>query len=398
MELSNAGLSFIKSFEGLRLEAYPDPGTGGDPWTIGYGCTEGVYPGMRITEDQAERMLLEELKQFETVVKDSFTISLSQGEYDALVSFAYNCGAGALRSSTLRKRLHSESDRCSVYQEEMLRWVNGGNGPMPGLVRRRQEEADMACLGCDDRESKLPGYVVMPEDAFLVDAARYFNEEPHQVAALTSLWGKLDEFTQNNFKAAYRASEGPSSSIEPSEAAFPLEVPYFWQRDSKTGHGERMCFSSSMAMALDYLDPDAIEGDDDWYLGVVLKYGDTVSSDAQVAAARSLGFNADFHTDGSLASLEALLDKGVPTPIGILHHGDVNQPTGGGHWICLIGHGGNEDGYFDVHDPFGELDLVGGDYPLAGPDNGKFQRYSKKNLMKRWLIANDHDGWYVDLS
>ena len=58
---------------------------------------------------------------------------------------------------------------------------------------------------------------------------------------------------------------------------------------------------------LDYLDPEAIEGDDDWYLGVVLKYGDTVSSEAQVAAARSLGFDADFRTNGSLTKVEELL-------------------------------------------------------------------------------------------
>ena len=73
----------------------------------------------------------------------------------------------------------------------------------------------------------------------------------------------------------------------------------FYQRDSKTGHGERMCFSSSMAMALDYINPDAIEGDDDWYLNEVFKFGDSVSSSAQVAAAHSLGFAAEFKMDGT---------------------------------------------------------------------------------------------------
>jgi GH24 family phage-related lysozyme (muramidase) len=389
MELSAAGLSFIKSFEGLRLEAYPDPGTGGDPWTIGYGCTEGVHPGMSITEDQAERMLLEELKQFETAVKDFFTISLSQGEYDALVSFSYNCGAGALKSSTLRKRLHSESDRCSVYQEEMLRWVNSENGPMPGLVRRRQAEADMACEGISLEDPDLPGYVVMPEEAFLINAARYFNEEPHQIAAWEDLWRGLPHSTQESFKAAYRGSQ------EPSEAVFPLDAPYFYQRDSKTGHGERMCFSSSMAMALDFIDPDAIEGDDDWYLQEVFKFGDSVSSDAQVAAARSLGFAADFYSNGSEQDLLDHLDRGIPCPVGILHHGHVDSPSGGGHWITLIGY---DEKYFHVHDPFGQLDLISGGYAIDnGPVAGKDQRYTRKNLMKRWLISSDSDGWWVKL-
>ena len=121
-----------------------------------------------------------------------------------------------------------------------------------------------------------------PSDSFIPNAVRYFNEEPHQVAAWEGLWGELDPAVKEWFMAAYR---GEIVDIEPEEpATFPLDVPYFYQRDSKTGHGERMCFSSSMAMALDYINPDAIEGDDDWYLNEVFKYGDSVSSSAQVAA------------------------------------------------------------------------------------------------------------------
>jgi uncharacterized protein YvpB len=82
-------------------------------------------------------------------------------------------------------------------------------------------------------------------------------------------------------------------------------------------------------------------------------------------------------------------------PIGILHKGPIDRPTGGGHWILLIGY---DEKYFHVHDPFGELDLIGGGYPLAGPEDGQNQRYSKANLMRRWLIANDHDGWYVEFA
>ena len=156
-----------------------------------------------------------------------------------------------------------------------------------------------------------------------------------------------------------------------------------------------MCFSSSMAMALDYIDPDKLDGDDDWYLSIVLYYGDTVSSDAQIKAARSLGYDAEFHMDGTQAVLENLLDRDIPVPVGILHHGFVTSPTGGGHWITLIGH---DETHFHVHDPAGELDLVNGGYPKTGPTDGKFQRYTKKNLMKRWLIASDSDGWYVDLA
>ena len=228
-------------------------------------------------------------------------------------------------------------------------------------------------------------------DSFLPKAAKYYNEEPHQDRAWNWLESQLTAAQLEEFKSLYRNQGAPT---EPTEK-FPLQVPYFYQYDSATGHGGRMCFSSSMAMALDYIDPEKLDGDDDWYLNIVLYYGDTVSSDAQIKAARSLGYDAEFHMDGTLKALEALLDRSIPVPVGILHHGFISSPTGGGHWITLVGH---DETHFDVHDPAGELDLINGGYPKTGPEDGKFQRYSKKNLLRRWLIASDHDGWYVDLS
>ena len=340
MRTSDSGIDFIKSFEGLRLEAYQDSA---GVWTIGYGTTHGIKPGMRITKEEAEEMLRNDVAWFEKAVKNLLPIELSQSEFDALTSFCYNLGAAALEQSTLRKRLLAGEPRCWVYQKEMPRWNQAGGKVLQGLVRRRQAEADLACLG-------------------------YLSEAPEAPV------------------------EAPQ---EPEVVTFPLDVPYFYQRDSKTGHGERMCFSSAMAMALDYLDPDAIEGDDDWYLQHVFKFGDTVSSAAQVAAAESLGFDADFRMDGTEKLLTEILDEGVPVPIGILHHGSVEKPSGGGHWITLIGY---DEKYFHVHDPFGQLDLIYGGYTIDnGPNGGLNQRYTRKNLMKRWLIANDHDGWLVDL-
>ena len=232
---------------------------------------------------------------------------------------------------------------------------------------------------------------------FLEKAAAYYTAEPHQTAAWRELEHLLDGDVLEAFKRAYRGmrEEAPIEVVKSPIIDEVLEVPYFYQRDSKTGHGERMCFSSSMAMALDYVDPDKIDGDDDWYLGIVHYFGDSTSSTAQIKAARSLGYDASFHMDGRQEDLEKLLDEGVPVPIGVLHKGSVDHPTGGGHWICLVGHNDIE---FIVHDPFGEMDLVGGGYVKTGPTDGKFIRYSKKNLMKRWNIANDHDGWYVRIA
>lgn len=342
MKTSDHGIAMIKAHEGLQLIAYPDPGTGGEPWTIGYGHTGGVRPGDVITENQAEMILRSDLDGFERAVESLLPIELSQSEFDALVSFAFNVGVYSLETSTLRKRLLAGEPRCWVYQKELPRWNKGGSGVLQGLVKRRQAEADLACLG--------------------------YLSEP---------------------------SEAPLEPAGEDVVTFPLDVPYFYQRDSKTGHGERSCFSSAMAMALDYVDPDAIAGDDDWYLNHVFKYGDTVSSAAQVAAAESLGFDVEFHTSGTEQDLLDQLDKGIPVPVGILHKGSVDRPTGGGHWITLIGY---DEKYFHVHDPFGELDLVGGGYPKAGPTDGKDQLYTRKNLLKRWLIdGSGADGWWIEI-
>ena len=343
MKISDKGLALVKHFEGLYLEAYPDPGTGGEPWTIGYGHTKGIKPGMTITEQEAEDLLRQDMEWAEKAVLKYLPIELSQSEFDALVSFTFHCGPNALKESTLRKRLLNNEPRCWVYQKEMPRWNKGGNGVLAGLVRRREAEADLACLGYLTKDLEAP-------------------VEPT-----------------------------PAPEV-PEKTTFPLEVPYFYQLDSHTGHGERMCFSSAMAMALDYIDPEAIEGDDDWYLQHVFKHGDTVSSTAQVAAARSLGFDAEFRMDGTEDLLLEILDSGVPVPVGILHKGYVDKPTGGGHWVTLIGY---DEKYFHVHDPAGELNLVGGGY-LYG--TGENQRYTRKNLMKRWLIdGSGKDGWLVDL-
>lgn len=385
MEISKAGLDLIKSFEGLRLEAYPDPGTGGEPWTIGYGHTGGVKPGTKIKQENAEQLLKLDLARFELAVDKLITVPLTQNEFDALVSFAFNVGEGALEESTLRKRLNKGEPKEKVFREELPRWNKGGSGVLEGLTRRRAAEVKLATSGNPVQGAN--------EVSFLENTAIHYQGLPHQIASYRWLECHLPKDILEEFKARYRGLQGAPVEHAPCVSKFPLDVPYFYQRDSKTGHGERMCFSSSMAMAIEYLDPEAIDGDDDTYLREVFKYGDSVSSDAQIKAARALGVPAQFRTNGTQKDLERLLDEGIPVPIGILHKGPVSKPSGGGHWVCLIGYDAT---HFFVHDPFGELDLVNGGYPKAGPEDGRNQRYSKVNLMRRWLIASDHDGWLVE--
>lgn len=225
------------------------------------------------------------------------------------------------------------------------------------------------------------------EFASLVAAASNYKGLPHQKKALENLEASLSKEQKQRFTTDWR-TDAPITGKQN-----PLPVPYFAQLDSKTGHAERMCFSSSMAMALDYLNPDVIQGDDDWYLQRVFKFGDTVSSAAQVAAARSFGFEAEFRDNGRESDIIRLIDDGIPVPIGILHKGSIDNPTGGGHWLVVVGY---TKTHFYVNDPRGDLDLVNGDYH-SRTKSGKGLLYTRKNLMKRWLIAGPSDGWYIEL-
>lgn len=139
---SERGVNLIKSFEGLRLKAYPDPGTGGAPWTIGYGSTgPNVKKGTVITESVAEGMLRHDLKKFEDVVNKNVHVQLTQGQFDALVSFTYNCGPGNfLKSSLLRDVNAGKFDDAA---DEFAKWNRAAGRVLPGLTRRRAAEADL---------------------------------------------------------------------------------------------------------------------------------------------------------------------------------------------------------------------------------------------------------------
>lgn len=133
------GIKLIKHFEGCRLVGYRDPV--GVP-TIGWGHTgPDVWIGKHISQAQADRLLAEDLEYFEDAVNDLVTVPLSQFEFDALVSFAYNAGTGSLASSTLLRKLN-RGNRRSVPRQ-LMRWVYAGGTVFQGLVRRRRAEGKL---------------------------------------------------------------------------------------------------------------------------------------------------------------------------------------------------------------------------------------------------------------
>lgn len=144
-QINAAGERLIKSFEGLELEAYPDPGTGGKPWTIGYGATldmngKPFKKGDRITIGQAERLFDKDTDRFEAAVEKLAPVA-TDNQFAALVSLAFNVGDANLAKSTLLK-LHNAGDYEGAA-EQFGRWIYANGRPMKGLVRRRAEEASL---------------------------------------------------------------------------------------------------------------------------------------------------------------------------------------------------------------------------------------------------------------
>ncbi len=136
--INKAGLELLKKSEGCKLKAYPDPGTGGEPYTIGYGHTGGVRPKDEITMQRAEDLLREDLVKFEHGVERLLFEDVNDNQFSALVCFAFNVGLENLRVSTLLKKLNLGDSKGAA--EQFLRWNKAAGKVLPGLVTRREAE------------------------------------------------------------------------------------------------------------------------------------------------------------------------------------------------------------------------------------------------------------------
>ncbi len=147
MKLSEQGINLIKSFEGLRLSAYRDVA---GIWTIGYGSTryhdgKPVKPGDKLAdEQQADALFSNTLSQYEDAVNQDVKVPLTQSQFDALVSFTYNEGTGALKESTLLKKLnekdyHGAADQFPVWNKITSPQTGEKEACTDLSVRRRQE-------------------------------------------------------------------------------------------------------------------------------------------------------------------------------------------------------------------------------------------------------------------
>ena len=138
MIINKKGMDLIKEFEGFRTHAYQDSA---GVWTIGYGHTKGVQPTDIISAAQGDKMLADELSEYENYVKTLVTVPLHQHQFDALVSWTYNLGPTNLKNSGMLKVLNQ--GRYDLVPNEMRRWNKANGIVLDGLVKRREAEAQL---------------------------------------------------------------------------------------------------------------------------------------------------------------------------------------------------------------------------------------------------------------
>jgi GH24 family phage-related lysozyme (muramidase)/uncharacterized protein YvpB len=322
----------VKEVEGFHLKSYLCPA---NVWTVGWGSTtiagKAVREGQTITQAQADAQLDADLQRFYDALARAIprVAGWPPNRAAALVSWTYNVGVGAMQDSTLRKRMLAGEDPVKVAREELPRWNKADGRELAGLTRRRAAEV-----------------------------ALFVGQQLQQQGGYGN----------------------------------PLQVPWYSQMDSADrAQAARMCFSSSCAMLLQYLKPGTLAGPngDDQYLKRVQQYGDTTDPTAQIRALSSFGIRAKFTKVAGFADLEQQINRGVPVPVGFLHRGSASAPSGGGHWLIVVGY---DRDHLIVHDPFGEADLVSG-ATLGGV--ARFMKYSRRNFGPRWMVEGANTGWAV---
>ncbi|MEI8251343.1 MAG: C39 family peptidase [Synechococcus sp. ELA057] len=329
----------IASFEGFRGQAYPDPASGGDPWTIGYGVTtlngRPVMAGETISQAEARRLLLQGVRDCagHLATRIPHWGEMSPEQHCALLSFAWNLGRNfygdgedfATISRALRNR-----DWQAVPQALCL-YINPGSRVSAGLLKRRQAEG--------------------------------------------VLWNQgLRQATHS------QATSGASSPAKR------LKVPWFDQLAIDRAEGPRLCFSASAAMlAATWGKVTTAQA----YNRLRQAHGDSTSAEAQLATLRQLGLVAEFRMDGTTQDLQREIDAGRPVAVGWLHHGPSNAPSGDGHWSVVIG---TDASGVIMHDPYGDCDLVNGGHPSH--HNGAGLHYSYRNWLPRWQPQGS-GGWML---
>ncbi len=419
-KIPNCAISLIKRFEGCELQAYPDPLSGGAPWTIGWGSTVDengkiFKKGDVITQARADDLL--ELKldteYLPEIAKIPYFSEMTEEQIGALLSFSYNLGAKFYGSSgfeTLSRKLKNKD--WETIADVLPLYRNPGSNVEEGLKRRRVAEGALwtqgliktrsskriitALVDTTLKKSPIDSHKLTPGNFKDIKRGQSFTivdftvEGNHTKVVLDYSGGTWYIYTPH-----WSIME-PGKPIVDSKSTIQLNVRYFSQRDSATAHAMRMCFSSSCSMLAEYLRPGCLGSgpnlDDKYMTQYVFKYGDTTNPVAQTRALRSLGIESTYRQNLTPEDIIAQLNKGIPVPVGFIHKGPLNALYGDGHWIIITGYDMKTMKWI-ANDPYGECDLTYGGYP--GSTNGAGVRYSFKNFNARWSVRATSGGSYT---
>jgi GH24 family phage-related lysozyme (muramidase) len=269
--------AIIKTWEGCKLAAYKCPA---GVWTIGWGATTvngaAVREGDKISQALADELLRAEILRIAAELHQIIPAVAKWGgnQQAALISWAYNVGLGAVKDSTLRKRINAGEGGTTVIPQELPKWNKANGKPLEGLIRRRAAEVAL-----------FTGAAIPP---------------PSPTWRNVPWYAQLDSSTDQARRMCFSSS-----------CAMLLEAIRPGTLDGPNG--------------------------DDQYLKRVLQYGDTTDSGAQIRALASYGVKATFTRMATWELLEKQLKAGVPVPCGYVHRGHISAPAGGGHWLCVVG-------------------------------------------------------------
>lgn len=334
MQTTSTGLALIKQFEGLSLKAYLDPV--GVP-TIGYGHTGGVKMGDTITADQAEQFLRLDLAAAEDAVAQLVKVPINPNQFSALVSFVYNLGARSFEDSTLLRKLNAGDYARAA--DEFSRWVHAGNQVLPGLVARRQAEADLFRSGVADPVAAVVDWRVFAPPERWQEHLDGVGEEARKalswVATELGLAYTEDASTRKIFVGLAKAS--PPATV----------VPQFQ-------HTPSSCGQTSVAMAVNALTGKKLTDGD-----VAERWGYQLLQALNGECPDHTWTDGGNLTPASWVTIEAKTARGLPVLIGL--NGPLFSHSGRGHIVLIT-------------------KVEGDKVTFADPAQGEFRQVSKSDM------------------
>ena len=234
--------------------------------------------------------------------------------------------------------------------------------------------------------------IVLAVPLSLLPFFQFFRGTPHQLAAIKELEESVPKELLEEDSDWFGTWRESGRDLE-------VYMPYFSQRDNKTGFGYRECFSSAAAMVAAYY--KKVKTDDE-YIAIRSKYGDTTSVQAHLKALKELGLTAEFRKDGDSDLVELEIESGRPILVGWLHYGNLllGEPPmcdgmSCGHWSVISGYAGkhSNDPEWIMQDPNGLPDMVKGGH--KNPHLGRNARIRQAEFYQRWQSEGPRTGWVI---